>query len=295
MTVQPSEELKQLPVTRFVVSPRQADDPRSQGYLVDAHALGVSLWSGLLCQDLYFIEGQVCLPTFERIAQESSATPLRSMRSGCFIDSQPAERQPGEWLVEGRCARRPTRLPSRRRAPPALVSKAWNALTGLRCDTGGAATEADVRQLTRRLLANHVIHRYTVGEIEPAFPLLAQASGQVETISLGELDEEGLLALSNQRRAALDLVEMQAIQNYYQAEGREPSDVEFETIAQTWSEHCVHKTFKARITIKAQPSGQTERVGRAKISNLLNTFIRAATDQIAAPWVRSAFVDTRHH
>jgi phosphoribosylformylglycinamidine synthase len=39
------------------------------------------------------------------------------------------------------------------------------------------------------------------------------------------------------RRAALDLAEMQAIQEYYRPEGRDPTDVEFETIAQTWSEH----------------------------------------------------------
>ena len=297
MTVQPSEELKQLPVTRFVVSPRQADDPRSQGYLTDAHALGVESVEGLLCQDLYFIEGQVHPTDLERIAQELLSDPItqHAQWGRVFIDSQPAKGQPGEWLVE--VALRPgvtdpVAEQVARAARVLGIEGVERASTGLRFVIHGAQlTEADVRQLTRRLLANHVIHRYTVGEIEPAFPLLAQASGQVETISLGELDEEGLLALSNQRRAALDLVEMQAIQNYYQAEGREPSDVEFETIAQTWSEHCVHKTFKARITIKAQPSGQTERVGRAKISNLLNTFIRAATDQIAAPWVRSAFVD----
>ena len=29
--------------------------------------------------------------------------------------------------------------------------------------------------------------------------------------------------------------------------GREPTDIELEMLAQTWSEHCVHKTFKALI------------------------------------------------
>ena len=259
MTVQPSEELKQLPVTRFVVSPRQAGDPRSQGYLADAHALGVESVEGLLCQDLYFIEGQVHPTDLERIAQELLSDPItqHAQWGRVFIKNQPPKGQPGEWLVE--VALRPgvtdpVAEQVARAARVLGIEGVERASTGLRFVMHGAQlTEADVRQLTRRLLANHVIHRYTVGEIEPAFPLLAQASGQVETISLGELDEEGLLALSNQRRAALDLVEMQAIQNYYQAEGREPSDVEFETIAQTWSEHCVHKTFKARITIKSQP------------------------------------------
>jgi phosphoribosylformylglycinamidine (FGAM) synthase PurS component len=33
--------------------------------------------------------------------------------------------------------------------------------------------------------------------------------------------------------------------------GREPTDIELETIAQTWSEHCVHKTLKSRSTTPA--------------------------------------------
>jgi phosphoribosylformylglycinamidine synthase subunit PurSL len=113
-----------------------------------------------------------------------------------------------------------------------------------------------------------------------------EASGEVEILLLRVLDAGALLDLSQQRRAALDLAEMQAIQRYFQAEGRDPTDVEFEAIAQTWSEHCGHKTFRARIDI--QTPGVNE--GTA-VDGLLNTYLRAATLKIAAPWVRSAFVD----
>ena len=58
--------------------------------------------------------------------------------------------------------------------------------------------------------------------------------------------DEKLLALSQERRAALDLEEMRAVQRYCESEGRDLTDIEFEMIAQTWSEHCVHKTFKAQ-------------------------------------------------
>ena len=37
---------------------------------------------------------------------------------------------------------------------------------------------------------------------------------------------------------------MQTIQAHFIAEGRLPTDAELETLAQTWSEHCVHKTFR---------------------------------------------------
>ena len=54
------------------------------------------------------------------------------------------------------------------------------------------------------------------------------------------------------------LKEMKAIQDYFRRAKRDPSDVEFEMIAQTWSEHCVHKTFKARITLSPEGRGQGE-------------------------------------
>jgi phosphoribosylformylglycinamidine synthase len=171
--------------------------------------------------------------------------------------------------------------------------------------TGVASYEGVLHTLARRLLANNVIQRYALGEIEPIFPHPAEASGQVEVIAVRELDDDELLALSRERRAALDLNEMRAIQAYYRSEGRDSTDVEFEMIAQTWSEHCVHKTFKAKIEVE----GWKLEVGSwkletgfavlpisnlqppASIDGLLKTYIRSATDQIAAPWVRSAFVD----
>ena len=80
---------------------------------------------------------------------------------------------------------------------------------------------------------------------------------------------------------------MRAIQAHFRLEGRDPSDVEFETVAQTWSEHCVHKTFKARMLF----NGRQWRRMKSPIDGLLNTFLRSATDEIDAPWVRRAFED----
>ncbi|HET7377011.1 MAG TPA: AIR synthase-related protein, partial [Anaerolineae bacterium] len=148
--------------------------------------------------------------------------------------------------------------------------------------------------LARRLLANNVIPRYPIGEIDPIFPHPAEASGEVEVIPMVGLEADQLLNLSQDRRAALDLDEMRAIQKYFRSINRNPTDVEFETIAQTWSEHCVHKTFKAKIAICNLESGDDESALRnpeSEIDGLLKTYIRSATDQINAAWVRSAFVD----
>ena len=146
-------------------------------------------------------------------------------------------------------------------------------------------------ELARRLLANPTIQRWTMDVITPSFPQEAASSGEVETILLHGLSDSELLAVSGSRRAALNLDEMKAIQAYFQSEGRDPTDVEFEAIAQTWSEHCGHKTFKAKITIVSPlPSGEGQ-VDEVKIDSLLKTYLISATNKIAAPWVRSAFVD----
>ncbi len=46
---------------------------------------------------------------------------------------------------------------------------------------------------------------------------------------------------------ALDLPYLYAIRDYFREEGRNPTDVELESMAQTWSEHCKHTIFASQI------------------------------------------------
>ena len=61
------------------------------------------------------------------------------------------------------------------------------------------------------------------------------------------LDDAALERLSREGQLYLSLVEMQTIQAHFRTLGRDPTDVELETVAQTWSEHCSHKTLAGRI------------------------------------------------
>ena len=84
-----------------------------------------------------------------------------------------------------------------------------------------------------------------------------------------ELDDEGLKRLSKEGQLALSLAEMRTIQAHFREQGRDPSDVELETIAQTWSEHCSHKTLKGQIEFRGK-----------RYQNLLKETIFAATQEI---------------
>lgn len=172
---------------------------------------------------------------------------------------------------------------------PGLEAAATGRRYEFLCGTGPGQelTDAELSEMAERLYANPVIQRYAIGEIEPAFPETAAASHSVEMLEIGGMDDVALLSLSKARRAALDIAEMRAVRDYFRREGRACTDVEFEAIAQTWSEHCVHKTFKALIELRDGASGGLPE----RVDNILKTYIKSVTDELAAPWVLSAFTD----
>ena len=96
--------------------------------------------------------------------------------------------------------------------------------------------------------------------------------------------------MSTERLLSLDIDEMRAIQAFYIDMGRAPTDVELETLAQTWSEHCVHKTFRAMVDFTWSDADGNVR-SEENIDGLLRSYIQAATNQIGAKWLRSAFID----
>ncbi len=159
------------------------------------------------------------------------------------------------------------------------------ATVGRRWVVQGDLSDAQVDELSQRVLHNDVIERWAVGSLPPAFADRSAATPRTTTVVLDGLDAEGLAGVNKRRRLGLDPEEMVAIQRHFAEVGRAPTDAELEMLAQTWSEHCAHKTFRARITVE-QPDGGTE-----VIDGLMKTFLRNTTDEINASWVHSAFVD----
>jgi hypothetical protein len=82
---------------------------------------------------------------------------------------------------------------------------------------------------------------------------------------------------------------MQTIRQRFRELGRDPTDAELETIAQTWSEHCSHKTLAGRIAYRDER-------GERQFDNMLKETIFAATQKIRASagaddWCVSVFQD----
>lgn len=280
------------PIFRFITWYTQSSDPRSAGFLSGAYALGWQNIDSIQCADLYFIQGDLDETALDLLAQTLLGDPVTQKTAWRQVGSAwPAYEAgaPGMFTLE--VALRPgvtdpVAEQIVRAAHEMGLSSVKNASTGLRFLVSGTGlVEDDLHRLAYRLLANPVIQRYTLGEINVVFPQTAAASEAVDILPVRSMDDAQLLSCSDERRAALDLAEMRAIQDYFRTAGRDCTDVEFEMIAQTWSEHCVHKTFKAMIDTP-QPSSYPPQV-----DGILNTYIRRATEEIAAPWVISAFTD----
>jgi len=99
-----------------------------------------------------------------------------------------------------------------------------------------------------------------------------------------ELKDEELLAISKDMLLSLDLIEMKKIQKHFSDLKREPTQIELETLAQTWSEHCKHKTFTAKINY-------TENGKQEQITGLFKSFIKKVTDESKKDWLVSVFSD----
>ena len=78
--------------------------------------------------------------------------------------------------------------------------------------------------------------------------------------------------------------ELKAIAHYFKSDKREPNRAEIESIAQTWSEHCKHKTFTSPVRYQ---EGKTKKFYK----NLFADTIVAATKKVKKPWCLSVFTD----
>ncbi len=168
------------------------------------------------------------------------------------------------------------------------LKKYW--IEGLDSDRIGA--------LSAKFLANDAIEQVIVGPLGfRNLELGAPYSFRLTTVPIRTMDDEALRVLSRQGQLYLSLVEMQTIRGHFQKLGRDPTDAELETVAQTWSEHCSHKTLAGRIHYRDESRDQSVPLsGERSFQNMLRETIFAATEKIRRDlgpddWCVSVFRD----
>jgi phosphoribosylformylglycinamidine synthase len=141
---------------------------------------------------------------------------------------------------------------------------------------GTQITGKDIDQIVNRLLVNDTVE-YVVKR-SPETLVIHGTPGLTGIIPVRQMNDHELDALSRDK-LFLNRDEMKVIQEYFRDLGREPTDCEIETIAQTWSEHCGHKTFKAKLIVDG------------KEKKPLLERLKDATEECQNPLVLSAFED----
>lgn len=156
---------------------------------------------------------------------------------------------------------------------------------------GSAETDASMLdRVCKRILSNDSIEHVVIGPLElDKLSLGAPYRLKVSHVPIADLDDAELMHLSKTGQLYFSLPEMKTVQAHFAKLGRHPTDIELETIAQTWSEHCSHKTLGGRIEYRDEN-------GTRQFTSMLKETIFAATKQIRESlgkddWCVSVFKD----
>ncbi len=278
-------------------------DARERAVVREAHRLGVGT-TGVRSSRVYLIESAIDTAQAKRLLEELLTDPARDSgiegarqaeASDVVIEVHPL---PG---VMDPVARTVENAATELLGMP---SESVRVSTGWRFDIAGATIEGALK-LARQCLANGVIEHIHTEPWEPtSLPRGAPADQTVQHVPMRGMTDVELASLSMRGHLFLNLDEMRAIQRHFEQLQREPTDIELETIAQTWSEHCVHKTLKSSVLYtppvdecidwQGRPGCTVRADGAVMIDNLLRSTIAAATFELrddGLDWALSVFVD----
>ena len=256
---------------------KPAGTHRNRALTRQAHQLGFPDVS-ITASEIYFLRGNTDLAKLhDLMARLIDDAPAGSAR----LDSGQNASHPDRLTIEvARRAGVTDRVAVQLTESAARGGMPIEAATGSRFEVTGAGglPEKDLHFLVHNLLCNPVIETWSFGPVAPGFARGdGTESAEVAIIPVRGLGPDALARVNADRALALDPEEMTVVAKWFEEAGRDPTDAELETIAQTWSDHCSHKSFGARIE-----------TSEGEVTPLLRQ-LRETTKEMAAPFVVSAF------
>ncbi len=252
-------------------------DTRGQGLVKDIYDLGIATVSDVRVVDVYWLDAELSPATLDLLGRSLLADPVTQLYS--FHDGSPAEPvdESGYHTVEvayNAGVTDPVEDSVLKAIRDLAVTGVRAVKTSKRYLIAGQLNDEQLLVICSRLLVNPII-QHAVEREQLSFPENPKYHFKLETVDILTSDRAAL-----QKQFGFSADEFKAIIDYYRKQGRNPTDVELETLAQTWSEHCVHKTFKGRFTLDSKV-----------VDNLLKSTVMKATRELDKPWCLSVFVD----
>ena len=264
-------------------------DREAPGVLSQCRALGLASIRKIRSARSFLVEGAIDQRAAERMGRELLADPV--------VETLVVRELPDRGAPAGR-------LLNVLLKPGVTDNTAATVLPALRdggyvvdavrtCQKYWFNEDADERELQRaatKVIANDAIQQVVTGPLAiSSLGLGAPYAFRKLTVAIRDMDDAALTRLSKEGQLYLSLREMQTIRDHFRELGRDPTDAELETVAQTWSEHCSHKTLGGRVHYR-------DEAREIRFQNMLKETIFAATAEIrqrlgANDWCVSVFRD----
>jgi phosphoribosylformylglycinamidine synthase II len=255
-------------------------DPKGDRLVMDIRDIGIMTVKQARVSDVYLLEGELDETEEERIGQELLADPLFE---DFAWDEGPSSRSKvrDAYVIEvayNPGVTDPVEESIRKAIHDLGITTVTSVKTTRKYSLWGDLSEETLQSICDKLLVNSLIQHVVTRQEVVALPSTTYKY-VLNTVDLLNLDNNGLMEVSKDR-LWLNLNEMRHIRDYFSKLDRNPTDVELETLAQTWSEHCIHKTFKSKI-----------RLGQLVVDNLLKSTVMRVTEELKKPWCLSVFRD----
>src|ERR1039458_3616819 len=254
-------------------------DPAGRGLVKDIQDLGINSVTDVRGIDVYWLDAHLAPEKLDSICSQVLSD---SLTQDCWNEKneKPDDKGKGYQIVEvayNPGVTDPVKDSVFKAIKDLGIPNVREVATAKRYLLRGDVTPADLDTISSKLLFNPIIQHVVNEESSPFkdIPKYEFAFVKAPIIEVAETEREKV-----RQQYGFSPREFAVILEYFKKEGRDPLDAEMETLAQTWSEHCVHKTFKAKLNFQ----GQT-------IDNLLKSTIIKATNELNKPWCLSVFED----
>ncbi len=247
---------------------RRKNDPRETSVKEDFIILGARGITRVAVRDVYYLDDALTRRQARLIARELFCDPVVEELTigpgrGFDIMFNPGVTDPREESIRKAIADLGMKAPAVKTATNYIITGRFNA-----------QHRKKIEHLASLFLYNPLIQH--IRYAHEGMSRHKRYRLHIVTVSL----DQDLKKLSTEMGLSLSLAEMKTIKRYFARNNRPPTDVELETIAQTWSEHCGHKTFRGNILYRGK-----------RIRNLLRNTIMRSTRRINSPRCLSVFHD----
>jgi phosphoribosylformylglycinamidine synthase len=261
-----------------IILKKHVPDARGLGLVGDIADLGIKSVSAAQVRDIYYLDAKLTPKQLDAIGRELLADPVTQDYRCDVLSSE--EKKPGVHVVEV-AYKAGVVDPVEETVIIGLTDLGIKNVKAVKTAKlyilEGKLTKEQLEDISSKLLVNPIIH-HVITSGESVFSANPQYKFVLKTVDL--MGDEKAAMEELRLNYTFSDIERAAVRDYYKKLGRNPTDVELETLTQTWSEHCVHKTFKAKISY----NGKT-------VNNIMKSTIFRVTKELDKPWCLSVFVD----